>query len=77
MEGNALNDIVIRKGVPSDAKSFMELDRICFPPIIAFDPGTFRYHLKDRKSINLAAQLREPSWAKGDVPTLHAMLQDY
>lgn len=47
---------ILRPGVPADANSFYELDNICFPPQVAFSMSLFRYHLKDRASINLVVE---------------------
>jgi ribosomal-protein-alanine N-acetyltransferase len=57
----------IRPGVPPDARGLYELDSLCFPPTVAFSLDIFRYHLEDRHSINLVAEL---SGAPDDSPVI-------
>ena len=50
-------DIEYRLGVAKDAGIFREIDRMCFPEGIAFSIYTFRYHLKDSRSVNIVAEV--------------------
>ena len=51
-----IGDVEFRAGLPRDARRFEEIDRLCFAEGIAFSSFTFRYHLKDPKSVNIVAE---------------------
>jgi ribosomal-protein-alanine N-acetyltransferase len=51
-----IGDIKFRAGTPKDARRFEEIDRLCFAEGIAFSSFTFRYHLRDPKSVNIVAE---------------------
>ena len=50
-------NIEYRLGMAKDAGIFREIDRMCFPEGIAFSIYTFRYHLKDPRSVNIVAEI--------------------
>jgi len=49
-------EIQYRAGKFQDARRFEEIDGLCFSEGIAFSSFTFRYHLKDPKSVNIVAE---------------------
>jgi ribosomal protein S18 acetylase RimI-like enzyme len=52
-------EVVLRKGVKSDALLFFELDKICFTADIAYSLREFRHLLRSKKAITVAAEITQ------------------